>query len=177
MMGGDIFVESEVGRGTTFTFQVPAVLDESKATTRLFVEVPKVDLDTTIVSQPASKRSNKVLVIDDDVSANDLICRVVVREGFTPVKARSGREGIRLAKEERPDLITLDVKMPGMDGWSVLTQLKMDPNLAHIPVVIISMVDDKDMGFALGAAEYLSKPVDRAKLTAVLKKIKVEARV
>ena len=86
------------------------------------------------------------------------------------MEAASGEAGLRLAAETRPDVITLDVIMPGMDGWAVLTQLKQDPALADIPVVMLTIVDEKNLGFTLGASEYLTKPIDRQRLTAVVKK-------
>ena len=84
--------------------------------------------------------------------------------------AASGEDGLRLAREQRPDAITLDVMMPGMDGWAVLCALTTDPQLADIPVIMLTIVDDKKMGYALGASEYLTKPIDRARLVAVLTK-------
>ena len=82
--------------------------------------------------------------------------------------AAGGEEGLRLARELQPDVITLDVLMPGMDGWSVLAALKADAALADIPVVMLTMLDDRNLGYALGAADYLTKPIDRERLVAVL---------
>jgi CheY-like chemotaxis protein len=90
--------------------------------------------------------------------------------------ALSGEEGVRLAKALRPAVITLDVLMPGMDGWSVLTTLKANPDLADIPVIILTIVDDKNLGYALGASDYLTKPIDRDRLLAILKKYRCEVR-
>jgi len=109
-----------------------------------------------------------VLVIDDEASVRDLMQRFLAKEGFRVVLAAAGDEGLRLARELRPDAITLDVMMPGMDGWAVLTALKADPQLAEIPVVMLTIVDDKNLGYALGAAEYLTKPIERERLVAVL---------
>jgi len=100
----------------------------------------------------------------------DLMQRFLGREGFRVVTAASGEEGLRLARELRPDAITLDVMMPGMDGWAVLSALKSDPTVADIPVVMLTIVDDKNLGYALGAADYLTKPIDRERLTAILGK-------
>ena len=96
--------------------------------------------------------------------------RLLTKEGFRVVTASSGEEGLRLAREMRPGAITLDVMMPGMDGWAVLSALKDDPALAEIPVVLVTMTDDRNMGYALGASEYLTKPIDPARLVNVLKK-------
>jgi len=109
-----------------------------------------------------------VLVIDDEATIRDLMQRFLVKEGFRVVVASSGEEGLRLARELRPDAITLDVMMPGMDGWAVLTALKVDPIVADIPVVMLTIVDDKNLGYALGAADYLTKPIDRDRLLTVL---------
>jgi CheY-like chemotaxis protein len=111
-----------------------------------------------------------VLVIDDDSTVHDLMQRFLIKEGLHMVAASNGADGIRLAKELRPALITLDVLMPGMDGWAILTALKADPALAGIPVIMLSIVDEKPMGYALGAAEYLTKPVDWDRLTTLLRK-------
>ena len=111
-----------------------------------------------------------VLVIDDDPAVRDLMQRFLSKEGLRVVVAADGKEGLRLAKVERPDAITLDVLMPGMDGWAVLSALKADPALADIPVIMITIIDEKHVGYALGAADYLTKPIDWKRLTAVLQK-------
>ena len=109
-------------------------------------------------------------MIDDDPAIRDLVQRFLVREGFRVVAATGGEEGLRLARELRPDVITLDVLMPGLDGWAVLAALKADPALAEIPVIMLTMVDDRGLGYALGAAEYLTKPLDRERLLAAVRK-------
>jgi CheY-like chemotaxis protein len=109
-----------------------------------------------------------ILVIDDDPTARDLMQRFLRKEGFHVETASSGEAGLRLAREVGPAAITLDVMMPGMDGWAVLTALKSDPELAQIPVVMLTMVDDKNLGYALGAADYLTKPIDRTQLVTIL---------
>jgi len=170
MMGGDITVESQLTVGTTFTAFFPVmVVDNSKSPDSQLA--PKMSADTRI-DAPAS---GLVLVIDDDPTVRDLIVRSLAKEGFSVGVATNGAEGIRIAKELKPDAITLDVMMQGMDGWSVLEQLKSDPDLAHIPVVMISIVDDRTRGFALGAAGYLTKPIDRQKLIDTLKMFRKKA--
>jgi CheY-like chemotaxis protein len=114
-----------------------------------------------------------VLVIDDDPTVRDMMQRFLSREGYWVRTAPSGEEGLLLARELRPDAITLDVLMPGMDGWAVLAALKADPELVDIPVIMLTIVDDKNMGYALGAAGYLTKPVDRAQLVALLREQRV----
>jgi CheY-like chemotaxis protein len=108
----------------------------------------------------ASDVRDTVLVIDDDAEARDIVERLLSREEFVVVTAKTGEEGLRLAHEIRPTVITLDVMMPDMDGWSVLRALKADPALHDVPVVMLTMLDDKTKGFSLGATDYLVKPVD-----------------
>src|SRR5262249_34655496 len=118
------------------------------------------------------KEGNTVLVVDDDASARDLLQRYLNKEGFHVECAANGAEAIAQAKRLKPAVITLDVMMPGMDGWSVLNKLKEDPATARIPVVMLTIVDDKHFGHSLGATEYLTKPVDRERLTAVIGKLR-----
>jgi CheY-like chemotaxis protein len=118
----------------------------------------------------APEAAATVLVIDDDPTARNLMERFLAREGYRVVSAAGGEEGLRLARENRPDAITLDILMPGMDGWAVLSTLKADPQLADVPVILVTIIDDQNLGFALGASEYLNKPVDRERLAAVLRK-------
>src|SRR5262249_23599535 len=115
-----------------------------------------------------------VLVIDDDPTVHDLMQRFLSKEGVRVVAAASGAEGLRLAKALRPTAITLDVLMPGMDGWTVLTRLKGDAALADIPVIMLTIVDDKHMGYTLGVADYLTKPIDWNRLAGVLRKYRCE---
>jgi DNA-binding response OmpR family regulator len=100
----------------------------------------------------------------------ELMERFLAKEGFRVVMAESGEEGMRLAREVRPCVVTLDVAMPGSDGWAVLSQLKGDPLTADIPVVMLTIVDDRGRGFALGAADYLTKPIDWQRLGAILRR-------
>ena len=95
---------------------------------------------------------------------------MLTKERFFVVEAADGPEGMRLARELRPDCITLDVMMPGMDGWAVLSELKADPELTEIPVVMLSILDERNLGFSLGASDYLTKPVDRDRLRDVLQR-------
>jgi CheY-like chemotaxis protein len=163
MMGGDITVESEAGEGSTFTIRLPAEVPE-----------PTAEPIGTSVPEPGvfheEVGANTVLVIDDDAAARDLLERFLASEGFRVVSAGGGEEGLRLAQELHPDVITLDAIMPGMDGWTVLGNLKADPDVSHIPVVMLTMVDDKSLGYALGAADYLTKPIDRQRLVSILEK-------
>jgi signal transduction histidine kinase/CheY-like chemotaxis protein len=163
MMGGEITVDSTPGRGAVFTVKLPAVVDAARTVS-----------DTTFVPRRRSGQvqpgASTILVVDDDATVQDLMSRYLSKEGFRVVAAGGGKEGLRLAKELKPDLITLDVLMAEMDGWAVLSALKADPETADIPVIVLTMFDDKEMGFALGASDYLTKPVDRDRLLAVLRK-------
>ncbi len=160
MMGGEVTVESVLGQGSTFTMRLPRVVKSETA------PVEKVEAVQQI---PAGARGT-VLIIDDDPTACDLIKRLVRKEGYHAVTALTGTQGLHLARELRPTLITLDVMMPQMDGWTVLSALKNAPELANIPVVMLTMVDDRNTGYSLGAADYLTKPVEREQLSAVLRK-------
>jgi adenylate cyclase len=109
--------------------------------------------------------------VDDDATVRELVVRHLERSGFAVVTARSGQEGLRLVRELRPAAVTLDIIMPDLDGWTILAAIKGDPALAAIPVVLISIVDQKNRGYTLGAADYLVKPVDRNKLVQTLTRI------
>jgi PAS domain S-box-containing protein len=154
LMGGDVTASSDPGRGSTFTVRLPA--DASHP-------VPERP------AEPGDGRAGTVLVIDDDPAARAITRRVLVKEGYAVIEAADGESGLRLAGERHPDLITLDILMPGMDGWAVLGALKADPALAGIPVILQTLLDDRNMGFALGASEYLTKPIDRKRLAALVK--------
>ncbi|MCA9520935.1 MAG: response regulator [Myxococcales bacterium] len=172
LLGGSLTVSSARGEGSTFTVRLPL---RSKLPTR----EPFVDdvgrglapLEATeIAMRPVDGKPFTVLVVDDDPQVRDVLGRTLERGGFRAIGAADGAEAIAFARELRPDAITLDVMMPGMDGWQVLGELKADPELENIPIVIVSMLDSQSTGFALGASEYLVKPVDRGRLIAILER-------
>ncbi len=127
------------------------------------------DTEQGHVAHDGADAAARILVIDDDASARQIIGSYLAREGYQVLHAESGRDGLEKASALRPDAITLDIMMPQVDGWSVLTSLKADPELSHIPVVLVSVAGDKGLAFSLGAAASLGKPVDRNELIAALR--------
>ena len=173
MMGGHIDVRSEPGAGTAFTIRLPAEVRDRRQ---------NEDRDSAAVEESSARdngqgsldtRRSLILVIDDDPTMHDLLQRYLGSAGFRVTACKNGVDGLRLAKELRPAAITLDVLMPGMDGWAVLTELKADPVTADIPVVMLTMVEDKNIGYALGVSDYLTKPIDSERLIAVLSKYRL----
>jgi len=169
MMGGDVTVQSVPGEGSVFTIKLPAIVSEPKP------EAPAAAEDASPVGEaadggglPAADRY--VLVIDDDPMQRDLMKRFLSKEGFCIRTAAGGEEGLRLARQLRPVAITLDVMMPDMDGWCVLKALKADAELCDIPVIMLTVVDDRNRGTRLGATDYVTKPVDRHHLCEILTK-------
>ena len=160
LLGGDVTVESTPGQGSVFTVRVPAVLPEPEAE-------PESTLPPATPNAPAEDR-HLVLVIDDDPAQRDLIGRFLEREGFAVRTAADGAQGLAMARELKPRTILLDVMMPRMDGWTVLSQLKADPDLATIPVVMVTFVNEPALGASLGAADLIPKPVDWDRLKTVM---------
>jgi len=167
MLGGDLTLTSKPGVGSTFTIRLPAVLPGEDAPAEA-LSPPAVEVATETAASLQAKPGSTILVIDDDPEACEIIRRILEKDGFSVVTTLSGEEGLRLAHEIQPAAITLDVMMPDMDGWSVLRALKANPTLHDIPIVMLTMIDDKSKGYSLGASDYLSKPVDREQLHTVL---------
>jgi PAS domain S-box-containing protein len=148
--GGKITVESEPGKGATFIFTLPAGQHSAIA------EAPSLR-----VSSGSKSKQPIILVVDDKAQERELLAGYLAPEGYQIVTAASGDEGISMARNLRPDVITLDILMPTGSGWEMLHQLRNTPETSHIPIVVVSVVDQKQLGFALGAAEYLVKPVSK----------------
>jgi signal transduction histidine kinase/CheY-like chemotaxis protein len=152
LQGGRVAVDSTLGSGSTFSFTLPVRTRWSGG------------LQPAVEVRPAEAGRSTVLIVEDDANAYELIASALASAGFLTIRARHGDEAIRLAKDSRPAAVTLDLGLPGMDGWEVLRRLKSDDATRAIPVVIISMMDNRDLGVALGADDYFVKPLDRARL-------------
>src|SRR6202166_1124568 len=165
LMGGDVTLTSEAGKGTTFTIRLPAV---TRAASDTAVSAAEKRSEGPQVTEP--EQAPIVLVVDDDPNARELLCRHLQRGGYAVRVAANGEEAMQLARTLQPDVVTLDALMPQMDGWAVLSAMKEDAVLAKIPVIMVTIVDNQSIGFSLGAADYLIKPIDRDRLVRAVEK-------
>jgi signal transduction histidine kinase/CheY-like chemotaxis protein/HAMP domain-containing protein len=155
LLGGDVTVSSIPGKGSNFTILLPLSTGAEPAS----AEAPLTQADP-----PAGGGGATILVVDDDLAAREIIGEHLARDGHRLIFAASGTEALAAARTHRPDVITLDIMMPNVDGWSVLHSLKQDAELSHIPVVLISVTEQGSLGVELGAAQVLTKPIDRDEL-------------
>jgi PAS domain S-box-containing protein len=168
MLGGRIEVESREGAGTTFTLLMPAtyVAPSPEA-------VAHHDHDALHRTREALPiPGGHVLIIDDDAATRDLLARFLEKDGFTVATARDGREGVERARELKPRVILLDVTMPRMDGWSVLRTLRADPDLGATPIIMVTVLDEQNLAFSLGATDYLQKPIEWNQLKSAMERFK-----
>jgi CheY-like chemotaxis protein len=153
-MNGTISVVSEPGMGSIFTVRLPVEVTEAKMMRQTGIyRVSRPSVPIPVVT------STRVLLIDDDAATRDLVQRMLAKDGVEMLHAASGQEGLRLAVEQRPDVILLDVLLPDQDGWAVLTALTTKLELAGIPVIVATTADERGLAETLGATSYLSKPV------------------
>ncbi|PKL45372.1 MAG: hybrid sensor histidine kinase/response regulator [Candidatus Riflebacteria bacterium HGW-Riflebacteria-2] len=169
LMGGTITVTSVPGEGSTFIVSIP-VSKAANPVAPASQADPQPPEDSSTTTQPV------ILAIDDDPESLELIDRSLSREGFRVVCASSGVEGLKIARETQPDVIVLDVVMPGESGWDILLLSKTDPLISHIPVILLTMLDEPEKGLAMGAADYLIKPIETKHFLEVLKKLVARSR-
>jgi signal transduction histidine kinase/CheY-like chemotaxis protein len=170
MLGGAIEVTSKPGEGSSFIMTLP---DQPLAASAPAAALP-------VSASPDEGTGLTVLVVDDDPAVHDLLTAALAKENYRLLHARDGAEALEILRKTPPDIVTLDVMMPKVDGWSVLGVMKSDPALDHIPVIMVTIVDDRNLGYSLGASEFMTKPIDRTRLLALVRRFaghEAQARV
>jgi PAS domain S-box-containing protein len=171
MLGGSIEVKSARGRGSMFTITLP-----DRATKVMAEDAPEAAAEQAPAAREPSSGAINVLVVDDDPAVHDVLAATLGKEGYRITHAKDGIEALGIMRTKPPDIVTLDVMMPKMDGWSVLGIMKSETQLAHIPVIMLTIVDHRNLGFSLGAAEYMTKPIDRNRLIGLIQKFAISKR-
>ncbi|MBI5360484.1 MAG: response regulator [Planctomycetes bacterium] len=172
---GRIWLESKLGQGSTFSFALPKTKEDSAVPAEPVKEKKDIRIETqAIIPNHAPAGIKKILVVDDDEDIARVIRGHLEKEGYEVIVAHSGLDAVKKAVELQPHLITLDVLMPNMDGFTVAELLKQNPKTQNIPVVIVSIVFDKEKGYKLGVADYITKPFDHEKLIQSIKRIEME---
>ncbi len=161
MLGGSIDVASVAGQGSTFTILLPVETAKRAAAEPIEIEEETASAAPGLIT---------VLIVDDDPVVHDVLNATLAKEGYRLLHATDGHQALDLMRRDPPDIVTLDVMMPKVDGWSVLGIMKSEPKLEHIPVIMLTIVDDRNLGFSLGASEYMTKPIDRTRLIALIQK-------
>jgi PAS domain S-box-containing protein len=169
MLGGSIDVTSEPGKGSTFIIELP--VDSGKGGAAEAADSAQQAGTEGATKAPAPDGVISVLVVDDDPAVHDILEATLSKEGYHLMHAKDGIEALEMMRKNAPDIVTLDVMMPKIDGWSVLGIMKSEPDLEHIPVIMLTIVDDRNLGFSLGASEYMTKPIDRNRLLALVERV------
>ena len=168
LLGGNLSVQSELGVGSTFRLEIPDQLDSE------ITEDPDWTADSEEIGLADADAAPTVLIVDNDDAMRNLLGNFLTAEGYRILQARSGAEGVAFAERFRPDIICLDAVMPEVDGWATLKAIKSRTATAHIPVVMITMVDDRSRGIVLGASEYLVKPIGKDALLRAIANVQIE---
>jgi len=159
MLGGTVEADSAPGKGSVFTMVLPDQIAKA---------APATGGEIRVAPRLAHGRAMTILVVDDDPAVHEVLSATLSREGYRLQHARDGEEALEIMRKSPPDIVTLDVMMPKIDGWSVLGLMKSDPDLQNIPVIMLTIVDDRNLGFSLGASEFMTKPIDRTRLIGLI---------